>query len=352
MRQYDPITVVNQPGRSPRRHHAGFSLIELMIGLTLGLLIMAVVLALYLNVSRNNAELARMNRQIENGRFAIQILQQELWHAGFWDTYAPPLPSVTPPTAIPNPCIGFASWDAAYIANMYAIPVQGYVAGSALPTECSSIVVNQQADSDVMVVRHAATCVEGSANCEADTLVMQTQSCAGGSNYLASAASNPVLGTPGTTVYKKDCITPADKRKLIISIFYVRNYASTAGDGIPTLVRADLKNGVMQAPQPLIDGIQSIRLEYGRDTNNDGSADIFSDCASCTATDWANVMAVRVHVLARNLEASAGYAENKTYALGATTLGPFNDGIKRHVYSSYMRLVNPSGRRDQTGVKP
>lgn len=339
-----------------RGQQGGFSLIELMISITLGLLIMTGVLALYLDLTKSNADLARMNRQVENGRFTLQVLQQELWHAGYWDTYVPSLPSITPPTAVPNPCIAFSDWDAIYINNMFSIPVQGYIAGVSVPTECSSIVTNRQSDSDVLVIRYASTCAAGVAGCEnysAGKLYLQTQACGntGHANYVASAATTPVLGTPGVSVYKKDCTTAADKRKLIISAFYVRNYSVTSGDGIPTLMRTDfdLSGGIvqMQSAQPIIEGIQSIQFEYGRDTDEDGSADIFDDCASCTALDWANVVAVQVHVLARNLEASSGYVENKTYQLGSTTLGPFNDGFMRHVYTSYVRLVNPSGRREK-----
>lgn len=360
MRMASPSRV--KSSHSIADYQGGFSLIELMISITLGLLIMAGVLALYLDLSKSNAELAKMNRQIENGRFTIQLLQQELWHAGFWDTYAPPLPSVTPlnPTAIPNPCAAFSEWsiDTVYINNMFLVPVQGYAAGASLPDECSSIVTNRQADSDVLVVRYASTCVAGAANCEsynANKLYIQTQACSDTSLtgiYNASAATTPVLDASGsTTVYKKNCTAPADKRKLIISIFYVRNYSASTSDGIPTLMRADfdLSGGEvkMQSAQPLIEGIQSIKFEYGRDTDVDGSADIFDDCSFCTATDWANVVAVQVHVLARNLEASTGYVEDKTYQLGSTTVGPFNDGFMRHAYSSYIRLVNPSGRREK-----
>ncbi len=346
--------------KSNRRIHGqqgGFSLIELMISMTLGLLIMTGVLALYLDLTKSNAELAKMNRQVENGRFTLHLLQQELWRAGYWDTYVPALPSVTPPTAIPSPCIAFSDWDTAYINNMFLIPVQGYAAGVSLPDECSSIVTNRQSDSDVLVVRYTATCAADAAGCEnyaAGKLYLQTQMCGntGHGNYVSNAATAPVLEASGTTtVYKKDCTTAVAKRKLVISIFYVRNYSVTLSDGIPTLMRADfdLSGGAvkMQSAQPIIEGVQSIQFEYGRDTDEDGSADIFDDCSFCTALDWANVVAVQVHVLARNLETSLGYVEDKTYQLGSTTLGPFSDGFIRHAYSSYIRLVNPSGRREK-----
>jgi len=335
---------------------SGFSLIELMISIALGLLIMSGVLAIYLDVSRNNTELAKMNRQIESGRFTIQFLQQELWHAGFWDGYMPPLPSATPPTGVPNPCTAFASWNAADIDNMYAIPVQGYAAGIGLPADCAGIINNAQANSDILVVRYVDTCVTGATNCEgfsAAKLYLQTQGCSDEfhANYEASAAVKPILGTPGTDVYKKDCTTAADRRRMITSLFYVRDYSVTVGDSIPTLMRADLGSSggavSIQAAQPVLEGVQSIKFEFGRDTDDNGSADVYDDCSACTATDWANVVAVNMYVLARNLEATVGYVEDKTYALGQTTLGPFNDGFKRHVYNSFVRLVNVSGRRER-----
>jgi len=233
---------------------------------------------------------------------------------------------------------------------MYAIPLQGYAAGAAVPGECN--ITNPQANSDVLVIRHAETCITGTANCagfNAGNLYLQTQSCTdtGNGNYDASAANTPMLGTPGSDIYKKNCTTLADKRKLITSVFYVRNYSVTPGDGIPTLMRVDSNSGAMQVAQPVVEGIQSLKLEYGQDTDENGSPDVFDDCAACTAVDWANVVAVRVHVLARNLEASTGYVEDKSYVLGTTTLGPFNDGFMRHAYSSYVRLTNPSGRREK-----
>lgn len=335
---------------------SGFSLIELMVSIALGLLIMSGVLAIYLDVSRNNTELAKMNRQIENGRFTIQFLQQELWHAGFWDGYIPPLPSDTPPTGIPNPCTVFASWTPADIENIFAIPLQGYVDGIGLPAECAGVVNNPQANSDILVVRYTGTCVTGAANCEgfnAAKLYLQTQGCNDefNGNYKSDYAIKPALGTPGTDVFKKDCTTAADRRKLITSLFYVRNYSVTVGDGIPTLMRADLdlNAGVvaLQAAQPVLEGVQSIKFEYGRDTDNNGSADVYDDCSACTATDWANVVTVNMYVLARNLETTVGYVEDKSYVLGQTVLGPFNDGFKRHVYNSFVRLVNVSGRRER-----
>ncbi len=70
--------------------------------------------------------------------------------------------------------------------------------------------------------------------------------------------------------------------------------------------------------------------------------------APCNIGDLMNATAVRVYVLARSREATPGYTDTKTYTLGtAGTVGPFNDGFKRHVYSTTVRLINVSGRRER-----
>src|SRR3990167_10249767 len=74
---------------------SGFSLIELMVAMVISLLIMGAVLTLFLDVTRTNDEMAKTNIQIENGRFAIQLLQSDLSHAGFWDGYVPQFDDLT-----------------------------------------------------------------------------------------------------------------------------------------------------------------------------------------------------------------------------------------------------------------
>jgi type IV pilus assembly protein PilW len=64
-----------------------------------------------------------------------------------------------------------------------------------------------------------------------------------------------------------------------------------------------------------------------------------------------NVVTAQFHLLARNLEVSPNYTDTKTYYLGKNELGADilvmpGLGFRRHVYSSLIRIANPSGRRD------
>jgi type IV pilus assembly protein PilW len=175
--------------------------------------------------------------------------------------------------------------------------------------------------------------------------------------------------------------TFANKRKFVSRIYYVRDYAKTAGDGIPTLVRADfdLFGGALahQPAVPLIEGIEGFRVELGIDSVGDAGTEVnyflaaawsdplnrvtllnrgdgipdgaFVRCTTavpCTKEQLANVVAVKLYVLARSTEPTPGHTDTKTYNLGATTLGPFSDSYKRHVFSTAVRLTNISSRRE------
>ena len=59
-------------------------------------------------------------------------------------------------------------------------------------------------------------------------------------------------------------------------------------------------------------------------------------------------MAVKLWILARNLEESTDAIQAKDYVLGSastTTYSP-TDKYRRHVYATNVRLVNPAGRRE------
>jgi type IV pilus assembly protein PilW len=61
------------------------------------------------------------------------------------------------------------------------------------------------------------------------------------------------------------------------------------------------------------------------------------------------VVAVHVNLLARNVEASPGYTDAKTYNLGqfvsVTPIGAATS-YKRHAYTAQVRIVNVSARRE------
>ena len=233
--------------------HRGFSLIELMISLVIGLVILGALVALFSGTSRANREMATANSVIENGRFAIQLLENDVVHAGFWGTYVPLFDDATAegvpddvPTQVPDPCLDFATpWDANYIESLLGVYVQAYdeaqvIAGSVCTTATAALnpfapVSDMSPDSDLLVVRHADTCVPGTAPCAADTaghLYIQ------GSLCIADPVRY-VLGRTGTDAFpltQINCTTLAEKREFVSNLYYVQDLETTdANDDAVTI---------------------------------------------------------------------------------------------------------------------
>lgn len=401
------------------RAAAGFTLVELMVSMVIGLFIVLSLLTLLINVNRNNSEMARSNLVIENGRFALQLMEADLSHAGFWGGYLPQFDDLTVqgapsdvPAAVPDPCRAYGAWDAAYATELRGIAVQAYEIPAIVPSPtlpvCATKVVSPKPATDVLVVRHLDTCAAGAdpgcPGVTASDVYFQPQRCTASDNANFSTAAFALgttkstangLGTATTTfdlgaatsstlmpMYDRDCATPTPAYKYVENLYYVRNYAVTPGDGVPTLMRSQFTAGAHQAADAMIEGIEGFRIEVGIDnvsdagmpvnfaagpgwadlTNlkspanrGDGIPDAYVRCttaAPCTAAQLMNAVAIKLYVLVRSETRTAGYSDTKTYCLAsscptaADRVGPFNDGYKRHLFAQTVRLVNLSARRE------
>jgi type IV pilus assembly protein PilW len=389
--------------RSARSSQSGLSLVELLIAATISLVIVASLAALFSDMSRSNQELAKTNSQIENARFAIQILENDLVHAGYWSGHIPEFddlattaaPASVPTDPPPDPCKSYATWNAADEERILGVPVQVYrdsdlseiddcVPGIIIPTGSMR---NLEPDTDILITRHAETCSPGEANCDADVagrLYMQVSNCENQIGLWYPEAYALEDDPNSFPMQELDCIpgNPAAKRRFIQNIYFIRNFAVTQGDGIPTLARSefDFFGGNLQQldAEPLVEGIERIRVELGIDDKSetgddvdytkdpgwyppgtdervtsqwrgDGYPDEFRHCPTdaCTVSDHlVNAVVARVYILARAVEETPGYTDTKTYNLGTEVVGPLGGSFKRHVFSTTVRLSNVAGRRE------
>lgn len=363
------------PGLRSRRAGAGIfplqrglSLIELMISITIGLLILVALSTLFINQSKARVELDKSNRMIDNGRYALELLSDDLMLAGYYGEFTPTSSVPAMPTSMPDPCTtaqGPMTTPGTMAAALQFF-VQGYDAAG--PTSqiagppCSLTYtagsnLSLKPGSDILVVRRASTA----------TPIVQSVALAGIPYLQASLCqydavpyvldTNPANFTLRTLTCTAGSTTPlAFLRQFIVDIYYVSpsdnetlavpGSGCTVGDCIPTLKRLELDQNTHQfVSTPLVEGIDYMQIEYGLDSNGDGIADSYVGAPALS--DWPNVVAVKMHILARNTEATKGYTDNKTYSLGpvAGTVTP-GDSYKRHSYTQYIRLVNPAGRRE------
>ena len=333
-----------------RRHQAGISLVELMISLTLGLIVLAALLTVFSNSSSARAELERTSRQIENGRYAVQLLANDLRVAGFYGELS--VGSLPVPAVLPDPC----STDPAVWNTAVPLHVQGYDAGAGAP---ACLPIDAKPGSDVLVVRRVKTCEAGVGACE---------NVVAGKAYIQNSLCNTdatqyVLDYDGAVPFPlrlKDCATPAALREYMVNLYYISTN-NGSGQNVPTLTRLELNGGVF-VPVPLVEGIEEINIEYGLDNDGDGQPDAYSadpttytypGCTTCTpGNNWSNVMTVQLHLLARSVDFSPGHLDTRTYRLGLNSagvpvvVGPKNDRYRRNTYTAMVRIANAAGRRD------
>lgn len=336
---------------------AGFSLIELMISITIGLLLLAGLVTLFASNSSTRAEIDKSSRQIENGRFALQVLQDEVHHAGYYGALsnAPTLPSTV--TSLPDPC----STTLADVQNGMGLPIQGY-AGAALANAldtgklgCLTTAAGYKANTAVLVVRRANTSITGFTSGQFN---IQVSGCAGDSVAYAldSVAANFTLHkntSPGcmpiTSANTAD-ITTYYSRIFFISTCSGSDCSVSGADSVPTLKRIDLTS-TGTTITPIVDGIENLQFDYGIDTSTDGSPDAYTNTTGHAAVmpssldEWKNVMSLRIYLLARNVDITAGYVDPKTYQLGPISVTP-EDNYKRHAYNELVRINNPAGRKE------
>ena len=354
---------LRSPARSPNGppHRArGTSLVEMMIAVTIGLIILAALAELFANNSRTRSEIDKTSKQIENGRYAVEVLRNEIRMGGFFGGYDDAA-AAPQPTAVCVPAAGVAlsAANLGWRASPAQVPlgVYGYAGGDTPAGE--SCITRQKANTDVLIVRRlestaqTVAAVVGAA--AANDYYMQVSRC---SDSTVDSASTPFVVASGASatpfvLHEKNCITPATLRKLVVRAFYVATCSDCtgAGDGIPTLRMVELSGGAL-VNLPVAEGIDVLRLEYGLDNDNNGTVDAIKRCKAgtdaCTSADWRNAMAVQVRLLARNVTASSDYTDGKTYDMGlAGTVSPLNDHYRRHVYTSQVIVYNHTGPREQ-----
>lgn len=387
----------------------GFTLVELMIGMVLGLFILLALITLWVNINRNNTELSKANRLIENGRLALQLLQSDAAHAGFLGGFVPNYDDLTfvgtpavavlggdgqIPAGVPDPCLAYsaANWTNVHVANLLGIYVQAYeVPADGTAPVCAGIVTNAKPGTHVLVVRHLEPCTAGSGASECgSTLGTANPHVYFQASRCESDPATYVLAPSGHTLRTRACGADlAPIYRYASALYYVRTFSNTAGDGIPTLMRSTFgptgSDPVAGAPthlaaQPLIEGVEGFIVRLGIDSlsdtgaavdldalvawaalpagtpdytspanRGDGNPDGYVTCTEavpCTADQLMNVVTVKVDLLMRAETSTPGFPNDKVYVLGGVSLPAFNDNFKRQVFSQTIRLTNVSGRRE------
>lgn len=330
------------------RKQRGLTLIELMLAVTLGFLISAVVLSLYINTGKSLAQNERYAWMQENARFALKAVSEDMAMADFWGRVIPTdvvTSNVTPPG-------GDCGEDIDLYDAGTAIMVNNYHESPAFThfTPCAALSTDRRAKTDVLAIKR----VEGSSTAstfvdaadidgDSDTTEVLTLGASDLSNgvvYLRSTVS------AGTFIDDASSSNPPGSGqsdwRYMPRVYFIRNYYENASDQIPALCRREIVGIGLTQTQCIAEGIEDFHVQFGIDTDGDAIANLYTSIPSMN--DLENAVSARVYLLARSVEADPHFNNDTQYVLGDAPVDVANDGFYRRVYSTTVALRNTASR--------
>jgi prepilin-type N-terminal cleavage/methylation domain-containing protein len=146
----------------------GFTLVELMISLSIGLVLFAGVMSVFVGMRTTTTETSSYGELQENGRFAVSVLTEDLLRQNFWGDISGDLTlsslSSTPvlPAVPANDCVGQGVNNATFpqaIGHFRTLWGQTIVAGALNPLNCFTMPSNTRTmlGSDVIQFKRAVS---------------------------------------------------------------------------------------------------------------------------------------------------------------------------------------------------
>ena len=326
--------------RTGRRHQHGLSLIELMIAMTLSLMVLGIAAALFEGTSRGRTDIERSDRLAASAQQALDSIAEEVRHAGFFGE----LNFTSVAWQLPDPCaVKSSDLGLSYAPFELPVAVRGYLAEEDLP-DC---VEHRREGTAAFTLRRVD--VETTAKVSASgAAFLQISKC----NQDIPPYWKVATKSNDFTLRNIDCSTVADIRRVLVRTYFVATCNECGRDTIPTLKRVELVDDKI-VETPIAEGIENLQVEYGFDMDGDGVADRYratlSGEAGTADNDWSNVVAARVHVVARLTQADLNFkpSATKQFDFGqAGNVEAGNDAYKRTMLSSLVRIPNIAGKRE------
>ncbi len=370
----------------------GFSLVELMVALTLGLLIMAAVVGVFQSTRMTYQTDEALMRLQENARFAMETITRETRQAGAlgcsrWVTNAAggggdvkPHNNVNVGSAgdpydfdLSQVFFGFEanntgpgqtrSYGGSYPAN---------VTNDWNPALNTALVANALPGSDILVVRRMASTPAKLGGPTTGTLVPVTAGavasftpgevamvydCArasifqitgiNGNNLEHIAAGTPGNACPDWTQPTAACRwgdqSFSDEDAEIVKVQTTAFYVAQTARGVPALFQASFPGGT----EELVEGVENMQMLYGIDDDADAKVDRYVT-ADAVGASWGNVVAVRLALLVSSVNttgtSAGGGTDTNSYRLldstpaKGVTIDPPNDLRRRSTFEATIVL--------------
>jgi len=311
----------------------GFTLVEMMVAMVIGLVLVAGVVTLFISSRRSFEIDGNVARMQDEARFAMQELSRDLSMASY---LAEPL---IPGTVLQDATLDLASdcgpagtpnWMYQLIdgatGDITTLAVIDNAAGAAAEAGFSCIDAGEVlAGNDVVAIKRVA----GDA--------LDDDELQEGGAYLRSNGTVGFLFVEPPAMAVAGPWTTWSYRP---RIYYIRNYADTPGDGEPMLCRKTLIAGAPPevTTECIARGVERLQIEYGIDSDGDGNANRYQP--DPPADDIASVVSARLYLLVRTPDPDRQYTDTRSYNISNADAYEPGDNFHRRVYSMTLTVHN------------
>ncbi|MEH6469636.1 MAG: PilW family protein [Halopseudomonas sp.] len=296
---------------------SGFSMVELMVALVLGLFLTTAVLQTFISAKETYEFQQELSAIQENGRFAMTFLTKDIRAADFWGCMADGDGSAS--TSIQSILSGAASSNvfAAGVAGFNKVPAAstGYTAWFGGTAQPDAIVLQGARDSGITVDKVPSTTNPNIHLSSTDGIkkgdILLVSDCSEGVMFQVTDTPNPsdkiiLHNQNGGSVNE----TPGNKQNGLGIIFddsatvfqaeSIRYWIRAGVSGEPALIRGT-ETDAWTAGDELVEGVENIQFLYGVDLNDDKTANYFVDADVVNAAgDMDKVVSIQVHLVVRS----------------------------------------------------
>ncbi|MCW5588718.1 MAG: PilW family protein [Legionellales bacterium] len=338
----------------------GFSLVELMLALVLGLVLVLGIIDIFISNKASYRIQEGLARIQENGRMLHRFLTNDIRPAGFQGC-------TNLNTTTPNNLLSPASTNLAFGTNSVisgheysgsawvpALPswlTTALESGTSIRPNTDVIIVRKGASdsvnlTSVMTSTSSVVTVPGNriqiaandilmiSDCQFTDIFRATAVGGGGaSDYQIAHAATGNTSDNLSKLYQTD----AQVTRLELTAYYIKdsNRTNNAGDPIYSLYRQE-EDG---EERELIEGVENIQVVYGVDTTSDGNADTYRTADQVESNnEWPNVVSVNIAALVSSIEAVNEMETAYTFN-GSTVTNP-GDNLSRRQWNVFISLRN------------
>ncbi len=358
------------------RTQTGFSIVEVMVAITISLVLILGVSNVYLGSKESYKLNSESSRVQENGRFAMEFISVDLRQTGYLgcaNGSFMKFTSMIDPTKYSGVTPNVVDWNGSNSVQGYDNVTSGTIdstltnMGMVVGTADGNIV----SGTDVLLLRGGSSCEGGevdftgkgstfrykttanikikdavSCGIEKYSPVMVTD-CASVDVFCVS--NNPQSGADLSTLAHASGCNTASKLEgtygpgsevltLRTTVFYI-GYNSRGGKSLFRLYLDTDSGGaasdIGMQREELVEGVIDMQLRYGDDTNGDGVANFYDTAGNVTMDD---VNAIRLNILVESLNDNVTQTP-QAYTFNGTAVTPTDNKLRR-VFSSTIALRN------------